>query len=69
MKVGKVHRTLISADRLLDKGNDVVLSKRDPRIVTKLGKKIPLRRKNGMFIMDMWYKVPDDKTFFPRLGP
>ena len=58
MKVGKVHRTLISADRLLDKGNDVILSMRNPRIVTKHGKTIPLRRKNGMFLLDMWYRVP-----------
>ena len=58
MKVGKVHRTLISADRLLDKGNDVILSMKDPRIMTRHGKKIPLRRKNGMFILDMWVKVP-----------
>ena len=58
MKVGDVRRTLISADKLLDRGNQVMLSKRDPRIITKQGRRIPLKRSNGMFLLEMWYKVP-----------
>ncbi len=62
LKVGEVSRTLISADKLLEKGNEVILSKRNPRIITRTGQTIKLRRKGGMFIMDMWYKVPVNKS-------
>jgi hypothetical protein len=58
IKIGKVSRTLISADKLLEKGHEVILSKRNPRIVTSSGKSIALKRKFGMFILDMWHKVP-----------
>ena len=71
IKIGKVNRTLISADRLLEKGNDVILSKKRPRIVTRNGQIIELRRKHGMFILDMWFKVPVDgnASSFTRRGP
>jgi hypothetical protein len=32
IKMGKVDRTLISADKLLDKGNEVILSKKAPEL-------------------------------------
>ena len=63
MKVGDVQRTLISAGRLNERGNDVVLSKRNPRIVTKHGQVIPLQKKQGMFILEMWHKVPNNAPF------
>jgi hypothetical protein len=63
LKIGDIQRTLISAGKLNERGNDVVLSKQNPRIVTKKGQVIPLQQKNGMFILEMWHKVP-----FPRLG-
>ena len=71
VKIGEVSRTLISADKLLDKGSDVVLSKVNPRIVTRKGQTIKLRRRGGMFLLDMRYKVPKSKAadaFFPRRG-
>ena len=40
-----VGRTLISADRLSEAGCEVVLNKKRPRIVTKTGKVIRLKRK------------------------
>ena len=68
LKIGNVSRTLISVDKLLERGNDVILSKANPRIVTKNGKIIKLKRKNGMFILDMWYKVPTNGQVFTRQG-
>jgi len=68
IKIGDISRTLISANKLLEKGNDVILSKNAPRIVKKNGEVIRLRRKNGMFLMDMWYKVPMKESGFTRQG-
>ena len=68
IKTGAVGRTLISADRLLEKGHEVILSKKSPRIITSSGKAIALRRKQGMFILDMWYKVPVTPAGFTRQG-
>ena len=68
LKIGNVSKTLISADRLLECGNEVYLSRKNPRVIKGNGETIPLKRKNGMFILEMWYKVPDDKMFFPRPG-
>lgn len=58
MQIGAVKRTLISAKQLVAAGNDVVLSKKHPRIVHQNGSVTRLRRSNGMFILDMWYQVP-----------
>ena len=68
IKIGDISRTLISADKLLEKGNDVILSKNAPRIVKRNGEVIRLKRKNGMFLMDMWYKVPMKESGFTRQG-
>jgi hypothetical protein len=68
LKIGNVSKTLISADKLLECGNEVYLSKKNPRVIKGNGETIPLKRKNGMFILEMWYKVPDDKSVFPRQG-
>ena len=70
IKIGKVNRTLISADKLLEKGHEVILSKRNPRIITKNGQVIALQRKYGMFILEMWHKVPNDvaSSVFTRRG-
>ena len=72
MKIGKVSRTLISADKLLDKGSDVVLSKTNPRIQTRGGQVVKLRRRGGMFLLDMWVKMPKSKmpnaSVFTRQG-
>ena len=70
IKIGKVNRTLISADKLLEKGHEVILSKRSPRIITRAGQVIALQRKHGMFILDMWHKVPNkvESSVFTRRG-
>ena len=63
-----VGRTLISADRLSEAGCEVILNKKKPRIVTKTGKVIQLKRKGGIFIFTMWVKVPSEDTGPPEKG-
>ena len=55
----EVGRCLISVDKLNEAGSEVILNKHNPRIVTKRGDVIPLRRKKGVFILTMWVQVPD----------
>ena len=59
MKVGNVGRTLISVSRLNECGYEAFLNKRNPRLVHSWnGECIPLRKSAGMFLVDMWVKVP-----------
>lgn len=60
VKAGRVGKTLISADKLCEGGYEVRLTKRSPKLIhEKTGETIPLRRTKGMFILDMWIKVPN----------
>ena len=70
IKIGKVNRTLISVDKLLERGHEVILSRKSPRIITQNGQVITLRRKFGMFLLDMWHKVPvkSSASVFTRQG-
>ena len=54
----EVSRTLISVDKLNDAGCDVMLNRKNPRIVTANGEVIKLRRKGGVFILNLWVKIP-----------
>lgn len=54
----EVSRTLISVDKLNEAGCEVVLNKRNPRIITTKGEVIKLRRKGGVFVLNMWIKLP-----------
>jgi hypothetical protein len=56
----EVGRCLISVDKLSEGGSEVILNKTDPRIILKNKEVIPLKRKHGVFILDMWIQVPDD---------
>ena len=59
IKAGKVNKTLIGASRLNEAGYDVILNKLNPRLVNlKTKEVIQLRRKNGMYILDMWIQTP-----------
>ena len=56
-----VSRCLISADKLNQAGCEVILNKINPRIVTAKKETIKLKRKNGVFIMTMWVRLPNEK--------
>ena len=63
MKVGAVKRTLISVSRLNECGYEALLNQRNPRLInTWTGETIPLERNRGMFIVDMWIKVPGESA-------
>ena len=49
----------MSVDKLTDAGHEVILNKKKPRIITKGGETIPLKRKHGVFVLTMWVKVPE----------
>ena len=55
----EVGRCLVSVDKLNEAGSEVILNKRNPRIVTKRGDVIPLKRKKGVFILTMWIQMPE----------
>ena len=55
----EVGRCLISVDAINNAGNEVILNRQRPRIVCKDGKEIRLKRKNGVFVLNMWVKVPE----------
>ena len=63
VKAGNVGKTLLSGDKLLDAGYDIILNKRNPRLVHQSTKEIiNLERRNRMFIMKMWLKVKVSKS-------
>jgi hypothetical protein len=55
-QIANVGRTLISVDRLSESGHTVILNKENPRIKCPNGDIIKLRKRNKMFIMDIWIK-------------
>ena len=59
-QVAKVNKTLISVDRLAETGHEVILSKKGPRIICPDGEIIPLKRKKGIFVLNMWIKRAGD---------
>ena len=58
MEIGEVNRTLILVDKLNEAGSSVFLTRHNPRIVCADGAVIPLKRHRGMFLMEMWYRIP-----------
>lgn len=54
----EVGRILIAADKISETGGTVILNKRNPRIITKQGQTIRLKRERGMYFLDMWIRVP-----------
>ena len=62
VKAGDVGKTLLSGDKLLDAGYDIILNKRNPRLVHQNTKEvIALERRNRMFIMKLWVRVKVSK--------
>ena len=62
-KAWAVSRTLISVDRLQETGDDVTLTKNKSPIVNMKTREImPLRKDEGMFIVDMWVRVPTSRS-------
>ena len=55
-----VARALISVDKLNEAGSEVILNRKNPRIITAKGEVLRLRRKGGVFILEMWMKVSKD---------
>ena len=56
-----VSRCLISADKLNKAGCEVIFNTTNPRIITAKKEVIKLTRKNGVFVMTMWIKIPSAK--------
>ena len=55
-----VGRVLVSVDKLNETGCDVILKRKQPRIITADGKIVRLKRRGGVFIFTMWVKMPGD---------
>ena len=61
-QVADINKILISVDKLVDAGNAVHLDRKAPRIVTPNGDNIPLRRKDGVFVLDMWIRRAKEQS-------
>ena len=69
VKAGDVGKTLLSGDKLLDAGYDIILNKRNPRLVHQSTKEvITLERRNRMFIMKIWVRVKFNKYIIKGPG-
>ena len=55
----------MSASRLMEQGFETTLTKPPHLRNVKTGEKIHLSRKKGMYIMEMWFKVPMDEKRGP----
>ena len=66
-QVTDVRRPLLSANRLRQKGYDVLLTSNPKLVNTKTGEVIELIEKNGLFLLNMWVKK-DTVGDFPRPG-
>ena len=55
LATAKLH-ALISVGRLSESGHTVILNKENPRIKCPNGEIIKLRKRNKMFVMDLWIK-------------
>ncbi len=65
-QVADVTKPLISVVKITEAGNDVILSKSNPRIVNrKTGEVTNLRRESNVFILDMWVM---EQQVFNRQG-
>ena len=62
-QTAEVSRVLISGDKLLEAGCDVLLSKNNPRIVDKRERVFKLQRRKGVFLLKMWLRVPNPPGF------
>ena len=62
-KAGSVGKTLLSGDRLIEAGYDIILNKKNPRLVHQTSREVvQLERRNRMFIMKMWVYVKVSKS-------
>ena len=51
-----MNKALITVDRLAETGHEVILSKKNPRIICPDGEVINLRRQQGIFVLDLFVK-------------
>ena len=58
-----VHKKLLSVEAIIDKGHKVVFQKEGSYIQLHSGKKLPLRRRNGVFNLTLY-----DAMCFGRQG-
>ena len=68
MKAGAVNKTLIGANKLIDAGYEVYLNKGPKTVHCKTREIIQLKRKCGMFIMNMWLPIGNETGHFGRQG-
>ena len=52
-----VSRPLMSVSRICDQGNYVVFTATGGYVVDRQGNKTAFRRKNNVYVLDMWTKV------------
>ena len=65
-QAGSVQKTLISVSKLNEAGYEAHLTKNRPRLINvKSREVIELKKKGGMFILDMWVHIPTDKKEAP----
>ena len=55
-QVARVNKTLISVDRFTETEHEVILSNNRPRIICSNEVVIPVHRKKGIFVFNMWVK-------------
>ena len=68
-KAGNVSKTLLSGDRLIEAGYDIILNKKNPRLVHQNTREvIQLERRNRMFIMKMWVYAKINKSVVDTAG-
>ena len=65
----EVTKVLLSADKINKAGFDVDLNAKNPMIMdNRTGAKIPLKRKNGIFVIDLWVNTEKVGQVFARPG-
>ena len=62
IKAGEVNKTLISVSRLLEVGFEANLGRRPYLRNVKTGRIIRLKRKGGMFILEMWINMSEGES-------
>jgi len=69
IQISDIDRTLLSVSELTAAGNDVNLREDHGEIVNrKTGKVIRFPRRGGVYVLQMWMKVDEKASDFPRQG-
>jgi hypothetical protein len=69
IQISDIDRTLLSVSELTAAGNDVNLREDHGEIVNrKTGKVVHFPRRGGVYVLQMWMKVDEKASDFPRQG-